>query len=434
MKKLTYLWTLLILAALVITLIFVIPFERSNPKSVSSVEWQLHLGTMFRDIGYGLSILDESRVLVAGWTTKENSEFTDDQDVYLAEISSSGELLWERRLGGSKSDGASGICSTKDGGIIVVGSTWSTDGDVTNNHGQQDVWVLKFNKNRDLEWEKTFGGSDVETAFDIQQVSDGGYIFVGYTKSQDGDISENHGQEDIWIVKLSESGEIEWERTFGGSSWDNAYSVCETHDKGYIVVGFTFSDDGDVKEKHESADYWVLRLNNNGEMLWQKCLGGNNWDQAFSVVETDDKGFAILGTTWSDNVDESRGAGDYWLVKLSETGEIKWSKRFGGSNDDIGTEILQTEDKGFIICGATWSYDGDVNGKHGGSDYWVVKTDSQGNLQWQTCLGDDMDEIAYAIQKIKSTEYVVSGISYSPVMGIKARSHGGGDVWVVKLR
>jgi hypothetical protein len=278
-------------------------------------------------------------------------------------------------LGGSSDEWASSIQQTFDGGYIVAGYTYSNDGDVSGNHGNRDGWVVKLDASGSLLWQKCLGGNSSDWARSIQQTSDGGYIVAGETHSNDGDVSGHHGNGDGWVVKLDASGNLLWQKCLGGSSYDSVSSIQQTSDGGYIVAGSTYSNDGDVSGNHGNDDSWVVKLDASGNLLWQKCLGGSNWDYAESIQQTSDGGYIVAGITFSNDGDVSgyHGEGDGWIVKLDASGNLLWQKCLGGSYREWAYSIQQTSDGGYIVAGYTNSNDGDVSGNHGGEDGWVVK-------------------------------------------------------------
>ncbi|NLY22597.1 MAG: T9SS type A sorting domain-containing protein [Bacteroidales bacterium] len=228
-------------------------------------------------------------------------------------------IEWQKCLGGSNDDWAYSIQQTSDGGYIVAGETWSNDGDVSGNHGGGDYWVVKLNSSGDILWQICLGGTNVDVAYSIQQTSDEGFIVAGYTCSNEGDVSGNHGNSDYWVVKLNSSGTIEWQKCLGGTDGDYANSIQQTSDGGFIVAGQTYSNDGDVSGNHGGSDAWVVKLNSSGNILWQKCLGGTGWDWENSIQQTSDGGFIVAGYTNSNDGDVSgnHGSKDYWVVKLT---------------------------------------------------------------------------------------------------------------------
>ncbi|MCD6267993.1 MAG: hypothetical protein J7J14_06245 [Thermotogaceae bacterium] len=229
-----------------------------------------------------------------------------------------------------------------------------------------------------MEWEKTPGGSDDEECHSVCQTTDGGYVIAGYAYSYDGNVSGNHGEKDFWIVKLDEKGNIVWQRCLRGSMDDEAYDVIQIDDGGYLVVGMTFSNDGDVIGKHGGPDFgdaWVVKLSEEGKILWQRCLGGMSNDVVYSVVQTGDDIYVTVGGTSSSNGDVkgNHGYHDWWVILLDKDGNVLWQKYLGGSDDEEAFYVQKTRDKGFVMVGYTYSHDGDVTGNHGGEDFWIVK-------------------------------------------------------------
>jgi uncharacterized delta-60 repeat protein len=336
---------------------------------------------------------------------------------------------WEKLLGGVHIDVASSIQQTNDGGYIVAGSSWSDDGDVSENHGDGDFWVVKLKKNGMIEWRKALGGSGRDEATSVQQTRDGGYIVAGYSNSRDGDVSRNRGKLDCWIVKLKPDSAIEWQRPFGGSGDDAACSVQQTDDGGYIVAGYSESYNGDVSENHGDWDALVVKLKEDGKTEWEKSLGGSGRDIARSVRQTSDGGYIIAGSSNSNDEDVSgnHGKWDFWVVKLKNGGAIEWQNSLGGSEDDVAFSVQQTNDGGYIVAGHTGSEDGDVSGNHGRWDFWIVKLKKDGTTDWQRSVGGPGHDRAYSVWQTKDGGYIVAGAA-------PKRDGGDTDFWIVKLK
>jgi hypothetical protein len=345
-------------------------------------------------------------------------------------------IEWQKSFGGSTIDEAKSVQQNTDGSYIIAGYTQSNNGDVTGNHGNSDYWVVKLATTGYIQWQKTLGGTGDEYAYSIQQTSDGGYIVAGYTNSNNGDVTGNHGNNDYWVVKLSDAGIIQWQKTFGGTQNDYAYSIQQTRDGGYIVAGSTSSNDGDVTGNHGGSDMWILKLSATGNIQWQKALGGTYGDAGYSIQQTTDGGYIAVGFTASSDGDVINhiGALDDWVVKLTNTGTIEWQKSLGGTASEIANSVEQTSDGGYIIAGITRSYDGDVTGYHGGNgyDYWIVKLSGMGIIQWQKTLGGTEDDYTWSIKQTMDGGYVVGGSSLSNDGDISG-NHGNYDFWVVKL-
>ncbi len=267
-------------------------------------------------------------------------------DYWIVKLDASGNIIWQKSLGGSGADFANDIQQTSDGGYIVAGNSSSRDGDVTTIHGYlDDYWIVKLSSAGNIVWEKSLGGNRPDYSRAIRQTTDGGYIVAGHTRSNDGDVTGNHRPstinenyaDDAWIVKLNSTGSIQWQKCLGGTgdNGDRAYSVEQTIDGGYIFAGFTSSYDGDVTGNHGGLlDYWVVKLSSAGDIQWQKCLGGSKSEDAYSIKQTADSGYILAGRTNSDDGQVSGFHGgntlDFWIVKLNNTGDLQWQKSLGG--------------------------------------------------------------------------------------------------------
>jgi len=355
-------------------------------------------------------------------------------DFWIVKLGGSGNIQWQKSLGGSGHDFGESIQQTTDGGYIVTGRTESNDGDVSANQGEPDFWIVKLDGSGNIQWQKNLGGSDWERAYSIQQTSDAGYIVAGYTSSNDGDVSGNHGGSDLWIVKLDGLGNIQWQKSLGGSESEQPKSIQQTTDGGYIVAGTTRSNDGDVSGNHGETDYWIVKLDGSGSILWQKSLGGSDLESAESIQQTTDGGYIVAGTTRSNDGDVSgnHGGSDYWIVKLDGSGTIQWQKSLGGSENEGAESIQQTFDEGYIVAGSARSNDGDFSGNNGIHDFCIVKQDGSGTIQWQKCLGGSGRDEPYSIQLTTDGGYIVAGTTESND-GDVSGNHGEGDFWIVKL-
>ena len=351
--------------------------------------------------------------------------------------SQTSNIQWQKTFGGSLPDEAYHIQQTTDGGYVVAGVSQSNDGQVTGNHGGDDYWVVKLNDTGAIQWEKSFGGSGDDICYSIQQTADGGYILAGGTASSDSDVICSVPEWDYWLVKISSSGSIEWSSCFGGSSYNVAWSVQQTNDLNYIVTGVTYSNDGNVTGNHGGADYWVVLVSSSGSLMWEKCLGGSGNDLGKMVRPTTDGGYIAVGSSNSNDsqVSGNHGSYDYWVVKLDDTGAIQWQKSLGGSLNDNAAAIQQTYDGGYIVAGSSNSTFGQITGHHGDSttaDYWVVKLNDTGAIQWQKSLGGSNNDNAYSVLQTLDSGYIVSGSS-SSADGDVTVNYGGQDYWVVKL-
>ena len=405
-----------------------------------ALSFQHSLGGTDADAAMDIQKTADGGYIVAGYSDSADGDASGNRggdDYWIVRLSSTGAIQWQKSLGGSDDDVALTIRQTSDGGYIVAGYSASNDGDVSGNHGGDDYWIVKLSGTGAVQWKESLGGSNDERPYSIRQTSDGGYIVAGYSASNNGDVSGNHGGNDDWIVKLSSAGAVQWQKCLGGSGDDEAYSLQQTPDGGYIIAGDSYSNDNDVSGNHGGDDYWIVKLTSAGAIEWQKSFGGSDNEEPYSITRTTDGGYIIAGYTVSPDGDVSINhsfdeLADYWIVKLTSTGVMEWEKSFGGSDDDIATGIQQTPDGGYIVGGYSASADGDVSGNHGFSDYWIVKLDSDGGAQWTKSIGGTGDDFAYAIDRNTDGSYVVAGGSYSND-GDASGNHGDLDFWVVKL-
>lgn len=413
-----------------------------------------------------------------GGSTSSSFSFT----TYENGAGESGSVIWQKTYGGSGNDDAYTICALPDGGYVVAGSSDSPDGDISNPIGNKDAWIIKLNEEGEIVWETTIGGSNNDTVHDIQPTADGGFIVGAFSSSDDIDINSNQGMRDYWIVKLSASGSIEWSVNPGSSSDEILESIIQTSQGEYIAVGFTLSDDLVSGDK---ADAWIVKIDQSGVILWSKSFGDLQNDNIFSIIETNDLGFMLCGyTTTSDNKREgwlikldiegnfeweklyggsendelialsqtqdngyilggysqsdiagytNKGSSDIWILKVDETGNILWQKTQGSTNFDVINSIVQLPDS-FVFAGSSAIPDGFTGETNGASDFLILKTDTSGNTIWQRSLGDEGDDYAASIALNNSEELVITGSLYTNIVDQGESSTGDHDFVVFKLK
>ncbi|THU37048.1 T9SS C-terminal target domain-containing protein [Niastella caeni] len=343
------------------------------------------------------------------------------------------QLVWHKMLGGKETDFAVSTAPTADGGYLIAGYSESTDGDVTGNHGDYDYWVVKLNADRTIAWQRSLGGSGDDNLIKMIPLADGGCLLAGYTISTDGDVTGNHGNSDCWIVKLNAAGAMVWQKTLGGSRQDRPGSVIAIPG-GYMVVGYTGSNDGDVTGNHGGYDFWVVKLNESGTIISQKTFGGTGNEYASDITPTSDGGYLVGGRTNSTDgeVTGNHGGLDIWVVKLNAAGNAEWQKTYGGTGSEAMQSILTTSDGGAVMAGYTNSLNGDVTGVRGGLDCWITKLNSSGAIVWQKTLGGSADEHAYSIVAAQNGGFAIAGLTASSD-GDVTGFHAGTDSWVVRL-
>ena len=405
-------------------------FNLNLSAQPGSIEWEHNYGGSEGETANDIQTTDDGGYIVAGQSDSADgdvSENNGDDDYWIVKLDGSGNIEWEGNYGGSARERAYSVQQTDDGGYIVAGDSESDDVDVSGNNGEYDYWVIKLDSTGNIEWEENYGGSDFDRAESIQQTSDGGYIVCGESNSDDGDVSDNNGEDDYWVLKLGSSGIIEWEENYGGSYTDNANSILQTDDGGYIVSGYTNNSGSDL-------DYLVIKLDNSGGIEWDKNYGGSDNDGATSIQATNDGGYIVAGGSTSSDGDVSfnYGGADYWIVKLNSSGVIEWENSYGGNFRDEPQSIQQTTDGGYIIAGGSMSDDGNVSSNNGLEDYWVVKIDGSGNIEWEETYGGIAFDTPDSVKQTDDGGYIVAGNSLS-ADGDVGGNQGTVDMWIVKI-
>ncbi|WXG45852.1 MAG: hypothetical protein WED05_04105 [Candidatus Atabeyarchaeum deiterrae] len=355
--------------------------------------WSRTYGGTGYDEAQSVQQTSDGGYIVAGYT---HSFGAGGYDFWLVKTDGSGNQQWNKTYGGTNDDIAYSVQQTSDGGYIVAGYTSSFGA------GLSDFWLVKTDGSGNQQWNKTYGGAGYDEAQSVQQTSDGGYLVAGSTDSFGASF-------DILLVKTDGSGNQQWNKTYGGAGYDEAQSVQQTSDGGYVVAGDTTSFGAG------GYDFWLVKTDGSGNQQWNKTYGGAGYDEAQSVQQTPDGGYIVAGYT------SSFGAGslDFWLVKTDGSGNQQWNKTYGGAGYDAASSVRQTRDGGYIVAGGTDSFGA------GGYDFWLVKTDGSGNQQWNKTYGGAGYDEAQSVQQTPDGGYIVAG--YTSSFGA-----GGVDFWLVK--
>lgn len=349
------------------------------------------------------------------------------------------DILWERSYGGKHAEFLFDAIPTADYGFILAGSSISNkNGNKSEaNKGDLDYWIWKMDEKGTPEWQKSFGGTGVDVLFSVKNTNDGGFILAGTSSSNKSEDKkdDSKGQEDFWIIKLDAKGKELWQRTIGGTSQEKLLSVAQTKDGGYILGGTSSSNKSEPDEKgvddkygksedsRGNLDYWVVKLDNKGEIKWQKTLGGLYVDELKSIEQTKDKGYILGGYSNSpisgDKTQDNFGLNDYWIVKLDEEGNELWQLTLGGNKDDNLFTLSQTKDEGYILGGNSNS--DAVNSKNktnqNGTDFWVLKLDKVGAIEWQETYNYGKRDILSSIIENSDGTYLIGGYAQSELKG-----------------
>jgi hypothetical protein len=323
---------------------------------------------------------DGGYIVAAGFT-----DYSGPSDVYLIKTDSLGDTVWSHAYGGTSVDWGCCVQQTTDGGYIVAGCTGSFGGFDT------DIYLIKTDPLGNALWSRTYGGYNDEDGWSGQQTTDTGYILAGSAQSF------GAGSDDVYLIKTDSSGDTLWTRTYGGGNQDLGYSVQQTADRGYVVAGWTASfGAGD-------HDVYLIKTDSSGNPLWSRTYGGSDQDQGYSARQTEDGGYIIVGST------ASFGAGDddVYLIKTDSSGDVLWARTYGGGDRDQGYSVQQTAEGGYVVVGRTRSFGA------GDEDVFLIKTDSLGNTLWTRTWGGHEQDEGYCIRPTKDGGYVMAGATKS---------------------
>ncbi|MEP7170165.1 MAG: hypothetical protein ABI855_12400, partial [Bacteroidota bacterium] len=346
------------------------------------------------EYGWSIQQTTDGGYVNAGYTSSFGAG---DYDVYLIKINDNGDSLWTKTFGGTGTDNGLSVHQTTDGGYIITGSTNSYGA------GDHDVYLIKTDTIGDTWWTKTFGGTNRDEGYSVQQTTDGGYIIAGVT------YSFGAGYSDAYLIKTGINGDTLWTRTFGGTGSDGGRSVQQTTDGGYIITGYTSSFGTG------SGDVYLIKANGNGNSLWTKTFGGTNMDLGYCVQQTTDGGYIIVGATISFGA----GSDDVYLIKTNSIGNLIWSKTFGGTLGNGGFSVQQTTDGGYIITGYA------PNIAQGTQKVYLIRTDINGDSLWTKVFNGIMAEGGNSVTETTDGGFIITGLTVSFGAGVA-------DVYLIK--
>lgn len=434
--------------------LYIILFLSSIHIISQNIQWQNTIGGSNYELLYSIEMASDGNYILGGYSFSnisgdKNENSRGGNDYWITKIDdNSGGILWQKTIGGNGFDHATSTRETRDGGYILGGYSNSDKSreKTENSRGGDDYWVVKLDSNRNVVWDKTYGGTGVDRLWSIIETDDGGFLMGGESNSNiSGDKNENsRGLSDMWVIKTDVNGDIEWQKTYGGSNIDYLESIVKSNNGGYILAGVSTSDISGEKTENSRGygDYWILKIDSLGNIVWQRTIGGNNGDYARFIQSTSDGNYIIGGDSMSNISGEKTedaicNSIDIWIIKIDNDGQILWDKTLGGDSTEWMQIIRETNDNGFVVGAMSHS---DISGyktesSRGDRDYWIVKLDEFGNVEWDKTLGgNDIDQPTSLVQAIDGS-YVIGGWSSSNISGDKnENSNGLWDYWIVKLK
>lgn len=378
---------------------------------------------------------------VSGISGDKTEPTQGDTDFWVVKTDANGTKIWDKSYSGDSKELIVCAIQCTDGGYFLGGATYPDTSEPSNRFG--NFWLVKIDDNGNKLWDKRYGQDNFELLNSILPTNDGGYMLLGYK------TPPNEDKSDYWLVKIDTNGNQLWDKFYGGNKSDQPTSVVQTNDVGYLLCGYSDSDVsrdktqpswGDGYYWTERSDYWIVKIDAYGNKMWDKRYGGNYFEHLSSVVVTADGGFLLGGLSLSDisgdKAQNSQGMSDYWLVKIDANGNKLWDKRYGGNKNDLLEVILQSNDGGYLLAGTT---DSDISGdktedSKGEQDYWIVKIDANGNKLWDKIYGGDNYDILSSAIATADESYLLGGYSKSGISGDKTlASKGDDDFWLIKI-
>ncbi|WP_416866827.1 MAG: Ig-like domain-containing protein [Imperialibacter sp.] len=382
----------------------------TSPRNqrLSQVEWTNNYGSGYEDDITSLIQSNSSEILMGGLTTSDNEGVPGNDDgkdkFWALKINGLGQVEWEKKYNITEQSSICCIVTLPDNSYLMAGNSRNTG----------DILLIKTNENGDLIWEESYGGSKKDEVADIMHLPDEGFLLVGSTESSDGDIqSGNLGSSDGWLIKTDLSGNILWEKTYGGNRTDRLFAVETNCCNGFVVSGWSSSFSANAKE-----DYWILNVDSNGDVLWEKNFGGSEYDILKKMKTLANGNIVLAGNTLSQGGDiqsNTHGQNDIWLIAINQDGEIQWERAYGGSNSEIIKQLHIKGSGNMILSGMTDSWDFDVqsNSNRRSDNYWIVEVSPNGEILWEQSYSSDKSGISQLSTSllIDETSILLAGFS-----------------------
>ena len=435
------------------SLIFAV-YNGVSQITAPSVQWQRTFGGSLSDGAFGLQQTTDGGYIICGFSSSstngnKTSPARGANDCWVVRLDANGQKLWDATYGGNGDERISKLKQTSDGGFVLAGySTTGTNGTKTSPpFGGYDSWLVRLDESGNSLWDKSYGGTSEDYLETVNVLSGGGFLLTGLSSSGPSGnktstlFGGSPGFGDAWLVRVDDDGQKLWDASYGGSGDDTAESVIELGDGGFIVAGFSISGatGNKTSPNYGNFDVWVFRIDSNGNRLWDRSYGGNDYESCYRIVPAGD-GY-LLGATSASGVSGNKtspgyGNFDYWIIRLDSDGNALWQKTFGGSGADFLRTVAPTRDGGFVLGGRSNS---GVSGNkttsgYGDNDFWIVRIDSEGNKLWERTVGGNASDDSFDGTQTADGGFIFTGWSYSGINGNKTEPNfGDRDIWVVKL-
>jgi len=406
-----------ILLATALTVVIFSCKKSNNPTPIENnkaLKWAKTFGGSEYDMINSVIQLSSGDYVFAGATRSNDGDITGSRvgyDAWLVKTDVNGNKTWSVTFGGSNDDYANGVTATPDGGFLITGYTFD--------NSRNSSWIIKTDANGSQQWQKALNQDADSKAFSILSNQDATFLIVGYTTTA--------AKQDGMVTKVDANGNIIWSKTYGGSNEDYFTSAIKTGD-GFVLTGYSKSDDGTTFRNKGSYDGWIMKIDPSGNKVWSTTYGGSSEDYLKSITSAGDNGYVVAGYTKSTDGDIplNKGGYDEWLIKIDASGNKQWVKTYGGLNDEYITNVVNSSGGGFITVGYTNSTTGDVYRANNDFGGWMIKVDANGNKTAASTYGNDrVDDFTNSLIPTQDGGYIMGGYTF-----INGRGYDG---WLVKI-
>ncbi|WNJ19796.1 OmpA family protein [Pontibacter sp. G13] len=409
--------------------------------SFAQVDYWFNLyGGAGYDRGKKFEVLDNGTIILAGESSSQDDFSRGDsagtQDIVIFKTNTQRTIIWKQVIGGSGTESLSDMIRLESGGFLLVGTTDSQDGDIPRGYGGTDVWAARISETGELLWSQSYGGSGDDRGYGAIPTTDGGFFLLGESASANGLATSQHfGGYDAWVLRINGKGRLIWEKQFGGTHNEKARKGFRISESEYLIFGTAASDDGNVEQALGKKDVWMLRMSEYGKIKTQRSFGGSENDDIYDAYRDSKGNVVIAGTSFSSDGDllQHQGEGDGWLLKMDSSYQVLWSQSYGGPRGDGFNSVGPMQDGGYIMGGLTKSRtgEGQIEFNAGYYDAWMVKVDGTGKLLWNKTYGNKRKDEFFDIQEMAKGGFLAFGNIENNTTGPKIERHNGVSDWIL---